>query len=97
MEFDGGYGNKGVIKVDAPTVYKMYDGQGKVVDTETECCRKCGADNVPLLSMDGSEGEYGIGALCIECTLKLFTEYAVASEDCTDFQYVAACIRNNTL
>lgn len=60
--FNGGYGRRGEIALLLPSP-----------DGGTMCeCDVCGRQDAPVLYIDGSEGEYSGGAICLTCATAAF-------------------------
>jgi DNA-directed RNA polymerase subunit RPC12/RpoP len=52
-----------------------YDRIGVISLTDEGTCAKCGAENIPSISMDSSEDEYGPGYICADCIIKALLEF----------------------
>jgi hypothetical protein len=86
VEFDGGYGRKGVITVkhgpvEHPETERPVgarpDWQPRPAWTEHIGCDVCRREDIPVISIDPSEGEYADGRICRDCVNLLFDKEAL--------------------
>ena len=52
-----------------------YDRIGSITLTDEVTCAKCGATNIPSISVDSSEDEYGPGNICVDCIIAALLEF----------------------
>lgn len=60
--------------------FKAHYGRIGIIEAKISKCTVCEQEKV-VISVDPSEGEYGSGCICKECTLEMFEEFEGEQSD----------------